>query len=368
MTTIPCIFFPGVAVGRGLNPETGEKMDTTKFFTTEKESIETTIPLEFKNINRDSDIKLKFFSILWEEKAVSIDLSVLERFYKKPGVSSLSTSTIESKKLNKLIEISVAPEFDETAQKTTNIQRMLDEIEDLQKSLKKVEDQLESPKKTNTSTLGSETKLSKLLQKARRLLSLGPIVSGRVFFTKKILLFFGDIFIYLNNKKDIQDYILKQFKAILETNPTDSVIIFGHSFGAVIFWDMLTSDKFSPILKNHENLKNIHFISCGSQVQVFDALNLYDYVKTETFKAKDAEKEAKKIFDTHITSWLNCYDDMDVLSFTVSDTLGFLFKSPKITDKRIKTRGGLVTAHGSYFNSSSFCECVARHLLPFLES
>lgn len=83
----------------------------------------------------------------------------------------------------------------------------------------------------------------------------------------KLVPFFGDIFIYLSDRKKIQEFIKKKVHLIVQEYQ-GPVVILAHSFSGVIVWDMIQSNTF-------ERSNKIHFVSVGSQIKFFETLKLY---------------------------------------------------------------------------------------------
>ena len=389
---IPCIFLPGVAVGRGLNEKTGQlsKLDTdeelNEFFADIKHVIDTEITNEI-----GMGKKLLFKPIFWEKLGVPNNLEILPNLFEKVSIQTLGTNSYFNQQLSSLNKACLSKHEGYNSLSTLVEELGFDGKEyekdpaDSEKEFKKKQSEREQEKillaneldKINSSELkiqelgipnlkikdkmkASIQFTKRLIENPKRTISFVFLNLYRSLLNTKALLLFGDVFIYLNTKENVQKYVLEKLKESLSNYNSGPIVIFTHSFGGVIFWDMLTDNQFESL----SHFKNVHWISVGSQVRVFDVLKLYSYQK----KGIDL-KTVKKSFNNVISSWLNCFDPIDPLSFLVKieiDELpNILFSDTQVIDKAVRTSGGVMSSHNEYFKSKEFQKSVVEHLKKF---
>jgi hypothetical protein len=153
--------------------------------------------------------------------------------------------------------------------------------------------------------------------------------------------FFGDVFVYLDTRKDktspgdIPKAILSEIDAAITSSPAqDPVIIIGHSLGGVITYDLLS--HFRP------DLEVDLFISFGSQVSHFEEI--------KRFKASDPGISMPNRVHPppNIKHWINVFDPVDIFSYACAK----IFE--RVQDFRYDTGTYTIKAHGAYFHQAAF--------------
>jgi hypothetical protein len=154
--------------------------------------------------------------------------------------------------------------------------------------------------------------------------------------------FFGDIFIYFNERGDaaqpgkIPQRILAAVDDARQSSPAaEPLVLIGHSLGGVITMDLLGS--FRP------NLEVDLFVSVGSQVAHFEELKLY----RASDKTVGPPKRAKKPANIH--RWINVYDEVDIFAYAADR----VFEGVNV-DARYDTATYTIKAHGAYFDQDRF--------------
>ncbi len=156
--------------------------------------------------------------------------------------------------------------------------------------------------------------------------------------------FFGDIFIYLDGRRDkaqpgqIPIAILGTFDEARSNSQADEpLIVIGHSLGGVIAFDLLS--YFRP------EIEVDLFVSVGSQVAHFEEMKLYKS-SDKSVRAPDKAKTPP-----NIKRWINVYDEVDIFAYAAKR----VFDRVDV-DCRYDTRTNTIRAHGAYFQQDRFFE------------
>ena len=185
-------------------------------------------------------------------------------------------------------------------------------------------------------------------------LAVNPVTrAARPLLHHKLSLFLGDIFVYLDCRKDgHRDSItaevvnaLKAADAARKPNIDEKLIIIAHSMGGNITYDILTS-----ILPK---LQVDLYVTVASQVGLFEELKLFRASdKNVTLGSKQRAKNP-----LGVTRWINVMDPSDVLAYST----GKIFEASE--DKRFDTHAPVWSAHSMYFYMPTFHQQLHKRLL-----
>jgi hypothetical protein len=158
--------------------------------------------------------------------------------------------------------------------------------------------------------------------------------------------FFGDVFLYLDGRKDadkpgaIPARLLAEWdRAIAASAHDEPLIIIGHSLGGVITYDLLT--HFRP------GLVVDLFVSVGSQVSHFEEMKLFKVSDRQKYSSALGNKVPKP---PNVKHWINVYDEVDIFSYACSR----IFDG--VQDHPYDTKTYVIKAHGAYFDQARFYE------------
>lgn len=169
--------------------------------------------------------------------------------------------------------------------------------------------------------------------------------------------FFGDIFFYLNGRKDAADpgaipsRLLSEWDQAIAASPkTEPLVIIGHSLGGVITYDLLTHFRSGLIVDL--------FVSVGSQVSHFEEMKLFR-VSKEGYPGALGKKVPKP---GNIKHWINVYDEVDIFSYACDRVFDGVHDYP------YDTKTYVIKAHGAYFEQARFYERLRARIdaLPVL--
>jgi len=151
--------------------------------------------------------------------------------------------------------------------------------------------------------------------------------------------FVGDVFTYLENRKDIADLVLQSVRKAHEArNDKDKELyLVGHSFGGIILYDVLT--EFAP------DIPCDLYVTVGSQVALFAEMGRLATGK-ELLATFAANKSAAR--PNAAARWVNIYDLTDFFGF---GTLG-VFEGVK--DYKFETDALPLVSHAAYFDTPRF--------------
>lgn len=151
--------------------------------------------------------------------------------------------------------------------------------------------------------------------------------------------FVGDVFTYIENRKDIADLVLKSVRLAHEarTDEDKELYLVGHSFGGIILYDILT--EFAP------DIPCDLYVTVGSQVALFAEMGRLAAGKEllATFAANKSAERPKAA-----ARWVNIYDLTDFFGF---GTLG-VFQGAK--DYKFETDALPLVSHAAYFDTPRF--------------
>jgi hypothetical protein len=160
--------------------------------------------------------------------------------------------------------------------------------------------------------------------------------------------FFGDIFIYFNERGDknapgsIPRLLLSAFDEADKASPVgEPVVIIGHSLGGVITFDLL-----SHFTDREVDL----FVTVGSQVSHFEEMKLFH--SSDKTVPSAAQKLATTA--TNIKRWINVFDVVDIFSYSAKRIFD------RVEDFGYDTMTHTVKAHGAYFEQDRFYDRL-RH-------
>jgi hypothetical protein len=162
--------------------------------------------------------------------------------------------------------------------------------------------------------------------------------------------FFGDIFVYLNERGDaaqpgpIVVEVLQQIQNARKHHNDEPLIIMTHSMGGNILYDILT--YYAP------DLSVDAWISVGGQVGQFEEMSI--------FKRSDkAILPPTKVagLKPRVRYWLNVYDPGDPFGFKAAPVFGDVD-----ADVPYLTGASTFKAHGEYFGRASFYDMVLSQL------
>jgi hypothetical protein len=161
--------------------------------------------------------------------------------------------------------------------------------------------------------------------------------------------FFGDIFVYLDQRGDqgnpgkIPSLVLKAYDDALAAAPNEPFVVIGHSLGGVISMDLLS--HFRPDI-------NVDlFISVGSQVAHFEEMKLYK-ASDGLIKLPNKAKTA-----ANIKRWINVFDPVDVFSYSVDR----IYDRVDV-DAPYDTETYTIKAHGAYLQQDRFYQRIRARI------
>jgi hypothetical protein len=169
-------------------------------------------------------------------------------------------------------------------------------------------------------------------------------------FNRTVSRFFGDVFVYLQNRGTpgnpgpIVQRVLSELKAASRARADEPMIVLTHSMGGNILYDVLTS--FSSDL--HIDV----WISVGGQVAQFEEMKLF-------IASDPAVKTPARVtgIKSRVGYWLNVYDPIDPFSYMARPVFGDVD-----ADLPFSTGGSLLKSHGEYFGRASFHGLLKEHI------
>jgi hypothetical protein len=193
------------------------------------------------------------------------------------------------------------------------------------------------------------------INKALRGSSLILLQNHRKAMSRKALLFFGDVFEYLQRGREtksdsISSTVATDIEHAYATSKkhNEPLVIVTHSFGSMILYDLLTSNRLPDV--------NVDlWVSAGAQVSLFAEMRLYassasredaSYGKATLGKPKQVEK------------WINFYDAADIFSYLMVPVFG----DTAVADEPFRHNANIKTAHGDYFAQPAFYKQVLEEI------
>lgn len=139
-----------------------------------------------------------------------------------------------------------------------------------------------------------------------------------------IMQFFGDIFIYINNRGTpehpgpIPLRILSALKRAQEDqnkHPKEPIVVLSHSMGGQLIYDTVTA--FLPHSPDFQDIRIDYWCACSSQVGLFEEMKLF--LKSTSFYhlGNPVPFPERK----YLGDWWNVWDPNDLLSFTVHNII-----------------------------------------------
>jgi hypothetical protein len=155
--------------------------------------------------------------------------------------------------------------------------------------------------------------------------------------------FFGDVFVYLDERGDkdapgaIPQRILGEIDQARADGPAgDPLIIIGHSLGGVITFDLLS--HFRP------DIEVDLFVSVGSQVSHFEEIKRF---KTSN-PAIPSPAQMLTPTPPNIKRWINVFDEVDIFAYACDKVF------ERVIDFQYDTETYTIKAHGAYFVQDRF--------------
>jgi hypothetical protein len=192
------------------------------------------------------------------------------------------------------------------------------------------------------------------INKSLRASSLVLLQNHREAITRSALLFFGDVFVYLHRGREdngsISAVVAKALTDAYETSSKnkEAFVVITHSFGSMILYDLLTSDRLSKV-------KIDLWVSAGAQVSLFAEMRLFAAsppIKDQTYGSSPIGKPKG------VERWINFYDASDTLSYLMQPVFG----DAAVRDIPFKHNANLRTAHGDYFAQPAFYKEVLKEI------
>lgn len=157
--------------------------------------------------------------------------------------------------------------------------------------------------------------------------------------------FLGDVFQYLDKRGDrnapgpIVKKVLNGFRIARNASAShdSKLIVFGHSLGGVISYDILT--HFDPSIEVDV------LVTVGSQVALFEEMALYRASQPKFLPNPATDRVPRP---PNVKRWLNVVDPNDVFGFRAEG----VFEGVK--DFQYETGYGAMSAHSGYFRRPSF--------------
>lgn len=194
-----------------------------------------------------------------------------------------------------------------------------------------------------------KTAVANIANSATALLTNPATRAIRPWVNSRVLLFLGDIFVYLNTRDAAGGSpIIAEVKGAFERADQarnvddDKLIVIAHSMGGNISYDILTS--FAP------NIQVDLFLTVGSQVGLFEELKLF---KNSDPAIKAPAHLAKP---PNIKTWINVMDLNDVLAYATSP----IFE--KSLDTKVDNHVPVWSAHTVYFYRPTFHQRLQARL------
>jgi len=173
---------------------------------------------------------------------------------------------------------------------------------------------------------------------------------------RMLTLFIGDVFAYLNTRKDstnpgpIPQLMMDTLDEAKKAAPNEPLIVLTHSMGGQIVYDLVT--HFLP--KTQSSLRIDFWCATASQVGLFEEMKLFLESSAQYSKAK-----ANKVpfpDQKYLGIWWNVWDHNDFISYTARDIID------GVDDQSYDSGVSLIKAHGEYLMRPSFYRKFADKL------
>lgn len=173
---------------------------------------------------------------------------------------------------------------------------------------------------------------------------------------RMVTLFIGDVFAYLNTRKDsaapgaIPQLVMDTLADAKKAAPNEPLIVLTHSMGGQIIYDLVT--HFLP--KTQSNLRIDFWCATASQVGLFEEMKLFlesspQYSKANGNKVPFPDKN-------YLGVWWNVWDHNDFISYTAAPIID------GVDDESYGSGVSLIKAHGEYLMRPSFYRKFADKL------
>jgi hypothetical protein len=171
---------------------------------------------------------------------------------------------------------------------------------------------------------------------------------------KRVCLFLGDVFAYLNNRDARAPIVEKVAGALDKANkgrrpPADPLIVVAHSMGGNIVYDILTRLRAELVCDV--------FVTVGSQVGAFAELGLFPSIPIDR-QVSPAERPLVTR-PINIRRWINIFDPADVLAYSADRIFA------GVEDYAFSSQVTALTAHSMYFERPHFYERLRDRILHF---
>jgi hypothetical protein len=171
-----------------------------------------------------------------------------------------------------------------------------------------------------------------------------------------VTLFIGDVFAYINTRKDwkapgpIPQVVIDTLSDAKQAAPNEPLIVLTHSMGGQIVYDLVT--HFLP--KMNSSLRIDFWCATASQVGLFEEMKLF-LESSPNFSKKNGNKVPfpdKK----YLGVWWNVWDHNDFISYTAAPIID------GVDDDAYASGVSLIKAHGEYLLRPSFYRKLAGKL------
>jgi len=171
-----------------------------------------------------------------------------------------------------------------------------------------------------------------------------------------VTLFIGDVFAYINTRKDwkapgpIPQVVIDTLDDAKKAAPNEPLIVLTHSMGGQIVYDLVT--HFLP--KMNSSLRIDFWCATASQVGLFEEMKLF-LESSPNFSKKNGNKVPFPD-KNYLGVWWNVWDHNDFISYTASE----IFDG--VDDEAYGSGVSLIKAHGEYLLRPSFYRKLAGKL------
>ncbi len=186
-----------------------------------------------------------------------------------------------------------------------------------------------------------------------RSLSLTVLSKGKDPILDKAKFFLGDILEYAvrgyAEDAELSETVERALSVVAEQrSPTNPLVVVTHSFGASVFYDLLTTSRFTAPVDL--------WVSVGAQVSFFAEMRFYrNSPDPDDVPGSDPDHN-RLARPENVKKWINVYDPADVLSFLYEP----VFEG--VTDIKLKDGANVTNSHGAYWGSVDFYEAVREAL------
>jgi hypothetical protein len=145
----------------------------------------------------------------------------------------------------------------------------------------------------------------------------------------------------------------QQLKLVAELRtPSNPLVVITHSFGGAVFYDLLTTGRFSHPVDL--------WVGVGTQVSFFAEMRFFKESPDPNVLPGGDPEHRRLPKPKPVKKWINVYDPADVLSFVHEPVFD------GVKDVKLKDGANLINAHGAYSGSESFYNAIREALEPNL--